>query len=779
MDKCLRIMSRQVKKLVAMFATTAVLLNLVLANMKVAHSTGTGGKIDLFTQKKPYSGKGPNMPSDAFGLDEVVILFALVTYNETPLQNLLVAFNVKTPCNESFSLTAKTNSSGIATVNFAIVQKCVNQSEAFGEWFVSSSVLIDGVIFQDTLTFRVGWIVKLISVGTIDENLTYRAAFGIEGDVGLEIALRNMAMSMRNATLTITIQDELKVPINFSMIRDFEVQPNEKLIFIYCKLYLPKWSHAGVATVLVSALKSDGAPYCLGISTDFMITVVNPLRIDLHDAAVVAVLPSAKSIQVGQGVSLKTIVRNEGTVVQDFNVSTYFDDVLLRTSKVTALLPYSTVAFDFTVNASLLTVGNHTISASIPSVPNEADLTDNYFVDVIEVRPKPPVTIHDIALTDIKVSNITVFIGETVQINVTVVNKGTEVETFDLSTYYNSSLIETRPVSALGPASQIMLTFTWNTISVHEGSYRISAFAPLPDDATPADNTLVDGVVQVKTRPPIPVHDVAVLSVVPSSSLVYIGDVLNVNVTVKNKGSVAEFFNVTLYYNSSTVGILRVDNLAAGSEYTLTFYWNTSAVSEGNYTISASAPLPGDINVSDNTLVDGFVQVKAKPPPAIKRYTLTITATAGGTTDPAPGSYTYISGATVEVKAIPGTNYTLNHWELDNISVGSVSPYLVLMDGNHTLKAIFSVAPTRLLIPEMLLLSLLIGLAVLIGVCVLFAFLFGLWWRRRKRKKRRSTQLNSPRVGFQRIKTCGACGKQFNGVHTFCPYCFTFHGKDY
>jgi hypothetical protein len=277
----------------------------------------------------------------------------------------------------------------------------------------------------------------------------------------------------------------------------------------------------------------------------------------------------------------------------------------------------------------------------------------------------------------------------------------------------------------------------------------------------------------------IPVHDVAVLSVVPSSSLVYIGDVLNVDVIVKNKGSEVESFNVTLYHNSSTVGILRVDSLAAGSEYTLTFHWNTSAVPEGNYTMSASAPLLYDVTPLDNTLVDGVVQVKARPPPAIKWYTLTITATAGGTTDPAPGLYNYISGATVEVKAIPGTNYTLDHWELDNISVGSVNPYLVLMDGNHTLKAIFSVTPTRPLIPEMLLLCLLIGLAVLVGICVIFALLFGLWWRRRKRKKRRSAQLNSGRVGFPKTKTCSVCGKQFNGVHTFCPYCFAFHGKDY
>jgi hypothetical protein len=92
-----------------------------------------------------------------------------------------------------------------------------------------------------------------------------------------------------------------------------------------------------------------------------------------------------------------------------------------------------------------------------------------------------------------------------VQINVTVVNTGTEVVAFNVSTYYNSSfLIATIPVSTLEPTSQVTLTFTWNTASVTEGYYKISASAPLPGDPTPLDNTLVDGFVQVKTKPVYP-----------------------------------------------------------------------------------------------------------------------------------------------------------------------------------------------------------------------------------------------------------------------------------
>jgi len=81
----------------------------------------------------------------------------------------------------------------------------------------------------------------------------------------------------------------------------------------------------------------------------------------------------------------------------------------------------------------------------------------------------------------------------------------------------------------------------------------------------------------------------------------------------------------------------------------------------------------------------------APPPPT---YALTITTTAGGTTNPAPRTYSYTANSTVQVAAIQDANYLFDHWELDSVDVGSANPYQVLMDKNHTLKAVFSpIAP--------------------------------------------------------------------------------------
>lgn len=75
-------------------------------------------------------------------------------------------------------------------------------------------------------------------------------------------------------------------------------------------------------------------------------------------------------------------------------------------------------------------------------------------------------------------------------------------------------------------------------------------------------------------------------------------------------------------------------------------------------------------------------------------YNLTVTATSGGTTNPAIGSHTYLSGSTVQVTAIPDTNFQFDHWELDSANVGTANPYSVLMNLDHTLNAVFVPATT-------------------------------------------------------------------------------------
>ncbi len=81
------------------------------------------------------------------------------------------------------------------------------------------------------------------------------------------------------------------------------------------------------------------------------------------------------------------------------------------------------------------------------------------------------------------------------------------------------------------------------------------------------------------------------------------------------------------------------------------------------------------------------------PPPTCH---LMINASAGGTTDPIPGTYVFDCKSSVSVTAIPDSCYQFDNWELDGIDVGSANPYTVLIDGDHTLHAIFEYSATPL-----------------------------------------------------------------------------------
>ncbi len=112
----------------------------------------------------------------------------------------------------------------------------------------------------------------------------------------------------------------------------------------------------------------------------------------------------------------------------------------------------------------------------------------------------------------------------------------------------------------------------------------------------------------------VPVHDVAVVNVSLPYDNLFSGEVVNVNVTVRNKGSVPESFNVTVYYNDTIVETERVGNLTEGSDAALTIRWNTTGLPLGIYIIKAEASVvEGEVNNEDNVFVYGAVMLYAKP----------------------------------------------------------------------------------------------------------------------------------------------------------------------
>jgi hypothetical protein len=89
---------------------------------------------------------------------------------------------------------------------------------------------------------------------------------------------------------------------------------------------------------------------------------------------------------------------------------------------------------------------------------------------------------------------------------------------------------------------------------------------------------------------------------------------------------------------------------------------------------------------NDIQITSGFITVKPQ-------YQLTITITGSGTTAPPQGNYLYDDESVVSVSAAPTPGWRLQYWLLDSINVGSLNPYVVTMNNNHVLEAVFIPIP--------------------------------------------------------------------------------------
>lgn len=77
-------------------------------------------------------------------------------------------------------------------------------------------------------------------------------------------------------------------------------------------------------------------------------------------------------------------------------------------------------------------------------------------------------------------------------------------------------------------------------------------------------------------------------------------------------------------------------------------------------------------------------------------FTLTITATAGGVTNPSPGSYPYDEGTTATVLATPSIGYRFARWEIDG-GVYSTPSVGIQMTKDYLAHAVFEPVPTHTL----------------------------------------------------------------------------------
>lgn len=80
---------------------------------------------------------------------------------------------------------------------------------------------------------------------------------------------------------------------------------------------------------------------------------------------------------------------------------------------------------------------------------------------------------------------------------------------------------------------------------------------------------------------------------------------------------------------------------------------------------------------------------------AIPQRTLTISASANGSTSPAAGTYNYILGSQAQVTAVSNSGFNFDHWVLNGINI-TTNPITIIMDANNTIQAVFTVTTITL-----------------------------------------------------------------------------------
>jgi len=703
-----------------------------------AYQSSSMAMIDLYTQKEPYSGKGPNQPSDAFAPQEEVILYANVTYKGEPAQAKIVAFEVHGPINpienKTLIRTALTNASGIATISFRLPWPCENaETIIFGTWTALAKVQVVEETAKDTLTFKVGWIVEIVSMWTINnKTLQSQTRFARGNCVGVEMVLRNIAMTPKKATFTLVVYDSGSQPIANTALEDVEVKPGETSIRILCKLLIPKWAFSGYATVYANAYTAlpqlGGVSYCPEVSAGFLIT--------LCDVAVIGVTPSLTKIYAGEVMNITVTVRNEGRETETFNVTAYADknvtvigdEVIIGTQTVTNLAPLDQKTLTFTWNTTGVTPDIYTISAQASVVAAEIDTADNTKVDGTVKIIKRPVAYFTYS-PEIPIVN------ETVTFNAT------------LSTPDGGTII--RYVWGFGDGTPIVNETDPITTHIYTmaGTYAVT-LTVTDDDGL---NDTATAALTVYLR-----RDVAVISVDPSPTEVYVGEAVTITVVAKNEGTVTETFNITVYYDENILGIQSVAGLAPGSEKVLTFGWTTSGVPAGEYEIKAEASVvPGETDIEDNTYIYRKVKVKPLRDVAVIGVTpsvtevdvgqvvnITVTVRNNGTITEGFDVTLYYDNTIIGTQTVTGlgsgTEKTLKFsWDTTGVPAGEYEIRAVAsvvpgethiedntyVDGKVTVKSPAYVFPRELAI-----------LAIIVAAAIALTILAFLVYRRRRRK---------------------------------------------
>jgi len=224
------------------------------------------------------------MTSDGFGPQAEVLLCAEVTYNEYPVQQKLVGFEIYhqgATIYYDFAREATTDADGKACISFRIPWPCADPvNEIFGWWYVNATVEVAEQVAVDNLKFFVYWPVFVLSVEPKAASFTQRKTGG--DTMMFTVTYGTYFVQPQHAIITCTVYDELGFFIGAAYtIDDIANDWSSYLAAIpFTKTWdvsipMPTNAVVGKGTVYADAFTNwpwnGGYPYCPEVSNTFYI----------------------------------------------------------------------------------------------------------------------------------------------------------------------------------------------------------------------------------------------------------------------------------------------------------------------------------------------------------------------------------------------------------------------------------------------------------------------------------------------------------------------------
>jgi len=310
--------------------------------------------------------------------------------------------------------------------------------------------------------------------------------------------------------------------------------------------------------------------------------------------------------------------------------------------------------------------------------------------------------VHDIAILDVVPSTLEVVVGDSVDINVTVMNEGMVEETFTINTYAGVELVDATPW-ALDAGAEETLMVTW--ITSITGSFIIRAEAPpVPGETDTTDNIFIDGEVTVipqTTEHPVEVDDVIFYVIIESNSTVsdftFNQTLKQISFNVTGPDGTVGFCNVTipkdLLGDPFTALIdgtpLPYELTENATHYFLYFTYNHSIHAIQIIATTVATPPIASFTYSPSTPVAG--------------ETVTFNASESNDPDGTIVSYSWNFGdSTTDTGMIvthtytAGGTYTVTLTVTDNDGLSDIASHDVTVTGESVLTATVNIGPSTL-----------------------------------------------------------------------------------